>query len=104
MIRGNIGRVDVAAQVLVPARYAFGMGFDAESVQFALAHGGEGGRALSGGAEFGLIRQQVVAEVVTGCQEFLYIAGQERSRISGMLRCFKFCFRFCRFQLFGNSQ
>ena len=48
------------------------------------------------------IRQQVVAEVVTGCQEFLYIAGQERSRISGMLRCFMFCFRFFRFQLFIN--
>lgn len=47
---------------------------------------------------------QVVAEVVTGCQEFLYIAGQERSRISGMLRCFMFCFRFFRFQLFSNSQ
>ena len=46
----------------------------------------------------------IVAEVVTGCQEFLYIAGQERSRISGMLRCFMFCFRFFRFQLFSNSQ
>lgn len=65
MVGRNKGGIDVSVQILVPARNAFSMSFDAESVQFALAHGGEGGRALSGGAELGFVRQQVVAEVVT---------------------------------------
>ena len=52
------------------------MGFDAESVQFALAHGGEGGRALSGGAELGFVRQQVVAKVVARSEELLDVAAQ----------------------------
>ena len=52
------------------------MGFDAESVQFALAHGGEGCGALSGGAEFGFVRQQVVAKVIARGEELLDVAAQ----------------------------
>ena len=52
------------------------MGFDAESVQLALAHGGEGGRALSGGAELGFIRQQIIAKVVARSEELLDVAAQ----------------------------
>ena len=52
------------------------MGFDAESVQLALAHGGEGCGALPGGAEFGFVRQQVVAKVVARGEELLDVAAQ----------------------------
>ena len=37
---------------------------------------GEGGRALSGGAELGFVRQQVVAKVVARSEELLDVAAQ----------------------------
>ena len=76
MVGRDVSGIDVSVQVLVPARNTFGMGFDAESVQLALAHGGEGGRALSGGAELGFIRQQIIAKVVARSEELLDVAAQ----------------------------
>ena len=53
MVGRDVSGIDVSVQVLVPARNTFGMGFDAESVQFALAHGVKAAeRCPAGGTRF----------------------------------------------------
>lgn len=100
MVGGDVGGVDVSVQVLVPAGDALGVCLKAEGVQAALAYGSERRGALSRRAELGLVRQQVVAEVVVRSEELSYTAAQCRYGVLNEWGLFLFRQSYCLWNAF----
>ena len=101
VIIGNVSRIDVATQILVPARDTLSMSLNTESVQVSLTDRQESEITLPGRTEFGLFRQQIITEIITFRQKIHNLSRQANRCIrvvSGFRRLRCFLFRFLPFR------